>query len=151
MTEQNLDLPAGVKIVNFCDLSSADQNLANESIKARDNAYCPYSKLQVGAALLCQDGTIFTGCNVENASYPLGTCAEKTVISKAVSEGNREFKQIAVSSLLGNKFVTPCGACRQMIAEFSKNYDIEVLVVKADRSKVIKTTISKFLPLGFSF
>lgn len=129
-----------------------EQDLASRSIEARNNAYCPYSKLQVGAALLCKDGTIFTGCNVENASFPNGTCAEKTAICTAISEGHREFQRIAVSSLLpdgSKKFVTPCGSCRQVIAEFSS--DLQVLVVRADKSQVIRTNIGHLLALSFSF
>lgn len=140
------------EIVDFSSLDPVELNLATLSIEARANAYCPYSKLQVGAALLCQDGTIYSGCNVENASYGMAICAEKTAITKAVSEGQRQFQRIAVSSLLENseRFVSPCGSCRQVIAEFSSS-DMQVLVVKADRSKVIRTTISQLLPLGFSF
>uniref|UniRef100_A0A8D8QT02 Cytidine deaminase n=1 Tax=Cacopsylla melanoneura TaxID=428564 RepID=A0A8D8QT02_9HEMI len=143
------------EIVEFSSLDPIEQNLANMSINARNNAYCPYSHLQVGAALLCQDNTIFTGCNVENASYGMSICAEKTAIVKAVSEGHRKFKLIAVSSLLpdSNKFVSPCGSCRQVISEFSStpDCDIQVLVVKADRRQVVRTKISQILPLGFSF
>lgn len=108
----------------------------------------------MGAALLCQDGSIVTGCNVENASYGICICAEKTAIVKAVSEGRRQFRSIAVASLLLNsdKFVSPCGSCRQVIAEFSSaDCDMQVLVVKADRSQVVKTRISALLPLSFSF
>ncbi|KAI5750519.1 hypothetical protein M8J76_016339 [Diaphorina citri] len=144
----------GHDIIEFSALDPIEQNLANLSIQARDNAYCPYSKLQVGAALLCQDDTIFTGCNVENASYGMTICAEKTAISKAISEGQTKFKRIAVSAILpdSNKFVSPCGSCRQVIAEFSSPAcDIQVLIVKSDRSQVIRTTISHLLPLSFSF
>ncbi len=89
--------------------------------EARKNAYVPYSDFRVGAALLAADGTIYTGCNIENAAYSPGNCAERTAIFKAVSEGQRDFVKIAV---VGGKsgetadFTAPCGMCRQVIAEF---------------------------------
>uniref|UniRef100_A0A673ZFM2 Cytidine deaminase n=1 Tax=Salmo trutta TaxID=8032 RepID=A0A673ZFM2_SALTR len=83
-------------------------------------AYCPYSKFRVGAALLAHDGTVFTGCNVENACYNLGLCAERTTIAKAVSEGYRRFKAIAIASDLEDQFISPCGGCRQFMQEVSK-------------------------------
>ncbi|XP_036802881.1 uncharacterized protein LOC110492080 isoform X2 [Oncorhynchus mykiss] len=89
--------------------------LIYQSQGAKEFAYCPYSKFRVGAALLAHDGTVFTGCNVENASYNLGLCAERTTIAKAVSEGYRRFKTIAIASDLEDQFVSPCGGCRQFM------------------------------------
>ena len=91
------------------------EKLVSAAIVARKNAYAPYSNFQVGAALLTADQTIFTGCNVENASYGLAICAERTAICKAVSEGQQEFQAIAIATV---PLATPCGACRQFIVEF---------------------------------
>ncbi|XP_052341030.1 cytidine deaminase-like isoform X3 [Oncorhynchus keta] len=105
--------------------------LIHQSQGAKEFAYCPYSKFRVGAALLAHDGTVFTeipetltnaepfltGCNVENASYNLGLCAERTAIAKAVSGGYRSFKAIAIASDLEDQFISPCGGCRQFMRE----------------------------------
>jgi cytidine deaminase len=117
-------------------------------VSARELAYCPYSKFQVGAALLCSDGTVFTGCNVENISYGISICAERTAIVKAVSSGNKSYKAIAVSGGNGDTFLSPCGACRQFIAEFG--LEIDVYLAKPDLSKVLITSIKDLLPLSFS-
>ena len=85
---------------------------------AAENAYAPYSKIKVGAAILCADGTIFTGCNVENSSYGASICAERSAAAKAVSEGRRDFTAIAVVSNLPG-FTYPCGICRQFLSEFN--------------------------------
>ncbi|XP_039255061.1 cytidine deaminase-like [Styela clava] len=92
-------------------------NLIRKSAEVRENAHCPYSKFRVGAALLSDDGTVYTGCNVENACYPVGVCAERTAICKAVSEGHKKFKAIAVITDR-EETVTPCGLCRQSLREF---------------------------------
>jgi cytidine deaminase len=117
-------------------------------VSAREFAYCPYSNFQVGAALLCSDGTVFTGCNVENVSYGMSICAERTAIVKAVSSGNRSYTAIVVSADNGDTFVSPCGACRQFIAEFG--LEIDVYLAKPDLSEVLKTSIRDLLPLSFS-
>ena len=93
------------------------QKLMDCAIKARENAYSPYSHFAVGAALLCEDGTLFEGCNIENASYGLTNCAERTAIFKAVSEGHVTFKALAVVADTEGP-CAPCGACRQVISEF---------------------------------
>ena len=93
------------------------QKLMDCAIKARENAYSPYSHFAVGAALLCEDGTLYEGCNIENASYGLTNCAERTVIFKAVSEGHIKFKALAVVADTEGP-CAPCGACRQVISEF---------------------------------
>ncbi len=93
-------------------------NLIAKAIQAKKHAYVPYSKLQVGAALLCADGTIFTGVNIENVSYGATNCAERTAIFKAVSEGKRSFVAMAVVSDM-DRLIYPCGICRQVLAEFS--------------------------------
>uniref|UniRef100_A0A9L0T3X9 Cytidine deaminase n=1 Tax=Equus caballus TaxID=9796 RepID=A0A9L0T3X9_HORSE len=97
------------------------QQLLLSCQEAKKSAYCPYSHFPVGAALLTLDGRIFSGCNIENACYPLGICAERTAIQKAVSEGYKDFKAIAIASDLQDDFISPCGACRQVMREVSKH------------------------------
>ena len=90
--------------------------------QARERSYCPYSGFAVGAALLCADGTVFTGCNIENAAFGPSVCAERTAIFKAVSEGHRDFKALAVAGGTAGRPVEhecpPCGVCRQVLREF---------------------------------
>ncbi|XP_040501820.1 cytidine deaminase isoform X1 [Ursus americanus] len=93
------------------------QRLLLSCREAKKSAYCPYSHFPVGAAILTRDGRIFSGCNIENICYPLGVCAERTAIQKAISEGHREFRAIAISSDLQDDFISPCGACRQVMRE----------------------------------
>ena len=97
-----------------------DKDLLEIAKKAMRNAYAPYSNFKVGAALLCSDGTVFTGCNIENASYGAANCAERTAVFKAVSEGHRDFYAIAIVSSSGEE-TFPCGICRQVLAEFAPN------------------------------
>ena len=119
--------------------------LIDAALKARQNAYAPYSKFLVGAALLTSDGTVFTGCNVENSSYGLCICAERTAICKAVSEGHQEFEAIVVAA---TPFASPCGACRQFLAEFGT--DISVIGVDADDVGNTKTwTVEELIPETF--
>ncbi|WVR05843.1 cytidine deaminase [Kwoniella sp. DSM 27419] len=92
--------------------------LFRASIKYRDRAYAPYSKFRVGAALLSSDGTIIGGCNVENASYGAGICAERTAMTKAISDGHQSFLAVAVSSDVPEPTTSPCGICRQFLREF---------------------------------
>ncbi|XP_068720545.1 cytidine deaminase-like [Montipora capricornis] len=131
-------------------MSSLDKstitNLLMCSIKAKEHSHSPYSKFRVGAALLTETGKIIDGCNVENASYGLSICAERTALVKAVSMGFKKFPAIAVTTDL-NQFVSPCGACRQFIAEFG--LDCDVYLVKSDLSYK-KIGISELLPLPFT-
>ena len=113
------------------------------AIQARKLAYTPYSHYKVGAALLGKSGKVYQGCNVENASYGLTCCAERTAIFKAVSEGEREFEAIAIVTKNGG---SPCGACRQVLSEFAP----ELVVYIADKDNHIKeTSINKLLPAAF--
>jgi len=112
---------------------------------AQRNAHAPYSKFRVGAALLTQSGKVYTGCNVENASYGLTICAERVAITKAVSEGHRKFSAIAV--VAPRSSLSPCGACRQVLAEFG-----EMVVVCADSRKTSRFRLhllSELLPHAF--
>jgi len=117
-------------------------DLANE---ARRRAYAPYSNYPVGAALRTRSGRVFTGVNVENAAYPTGTCAERTAVFKAVSEGEREFEVIAVVTDNGGY---PCGACRQVLAEFG--LDTVVLIGNGECQLVEQTTVRDLLPGAFT-
>ena len=121
------------------------RKLINECMNAKDFSYSPYSRFRVGAALLTESGKIFTGCNVENVSYGLAICAERTALVKAVSEGHRKFKAIAISTDVITTFTYPCGACRQFMAEFG-NYDI--YLVKAD-GQTHRATLQEILPFSF--
>lgn len=103
------------------------KNLIEAAIKAKENAYVPYSGFRVGAALLTSDGRIFTGCNVENAAYSPSVCAERTAVVKAVSAGCREFTAIAVTGDHGG-YLSPCGVCRQVLAEFCSLEDFVVIL-----------------------
>ena len=114
--------------------------------KAAEHAYAPYSNWQVGAALVGEDGKVYTGCNVENASYGLCICAERTAAVKAVSEGKNRFKKIVIA---GNSedFCWPCGACRQFLAEFSSG-KMEVVCLNKNREEC-HTTLQELLPHSF--
>ena len=120
------------------------QNLVNRAIKARENAYCPYSHFAVGAALLCEDGTIYEGCNIENASYGLTNCAERTAIFKAVSEGQTKFKALAVVADTEGP-CAPCGACRQVISEF----EIPRIIMANLRGDYTVVELEGLLPFRF--
>ena len=117
--------------------------LAKEAMK---NAYAPYSKFQVGAALLAKDGRVFTGCNVENASYGATNCAERTAIFKAVSEGYREFDAIAIVASSGD-FASPCGICRQVLAEFMPDGKV---ILDSREKGMVTYSVRELLPSGFS-
>jgi cytidine deaminase len=120
--------------------------LVAKSREALSFAYCPYSKFRVGAALLCEDGSLHLGCNVENAAYSLGICAERTAAVKAVSGGHIRFKAIAVASDL-DTYISPCGSCRQFLVEF--NPELVVYLTKSD-SSYKKINIKELLPMAFT-
>lgn len=126
------------------------QGLIKRGVDVRENAYCPYSHFKVGSAILCDDGSIITGCNVENGAHG-SICAERTAICKAVSEGKRKFVKIAVvadKDRLHDEFVAPCGSCRQFIIEFGTQ--VEILLSPPDMSQVLITSIKEILPLHFT-
>ena len=124
--------------------------MAHEALKAAavsmlDRAYCPYSHFPVGAALECGDGTVYTGCNVENAAYPAGICAERNAIFHAVAEGHTRFRRIVIAGR-SRDFCVPCGVCRQVMREFST--DLEIICLNADGAEQV-FTLADLLPHGF--
>ena len=128
------------------------ETLGKLALKARKNAYAPYSHFAVGAALLVKDGTVYTGCNIENASFSPTNCGERTAFFKAVSEGKREFSAIAIAGAGEGQEpespCPPCGVCRQVMAEFCDPETFEVLLVTKDG--VAQTCLLKeLLPQGF--
>ncbi|HOM30613.1 MAG TPA: cytidine deaminase [Acetomicrobium flavidum] len=124
-------------------MSVQEQELFALAKEARESAYAPYSDFKVGAALLGESGTIYLGCNVENASFGLTVCAERVALFKAVSEGERVFKAIAIYA--GSKSVPPCGACLQVMAEFG---DLDILLFDS-KGSYVKWRISELLPQAF--
>lgn len=120
------------------------RNLINKARKAQRNAYAPYSKFTVGAALLAEDGTIYTGCNVENASYGLSMCAERNAIFHAAAAGCRSIRAIAIAGD-SDGYTTPCGACRQVMAEFHMG---DVIMVKPDDTYIV-VPLKELLPYTF--
>lgn len=122
------------------------QELGRLAAEMRSRSYIPYSHYAVGAALLTKDGRIFTGCNIENAAYPVTICAERTAIFKAVSEGARDFEAIAVATEDGQGY--PCGSCRQVMAEFAM--DMDVMLADAAGNITVETSVSDLLPGAFT-
>ncbi len=122
------------------------RKLGKLAAEMRSRSYIPYSHYAVGAALLTKSGQIFTGCNIENAAYPVTVCAERTAIFKAVSEGEREFEAIAVATEDGQGY--PCGSCRQVMVEFSQ--DMDVMLADAEGNITVETSIRDLLPGAFT-
>lgn len=128
-----------------------NQELINMAITAMNGAYTPYSKYKVGAALVTSSGVVYTGCNIENASYSATNCAERTAFFKAVSEGERGFSKIAVVGGLNGEitdYASPCGICRQVMREFCDD-DFEIIVAKSTEDYKVYT-LSQLLPSSFS-
>ena len=123
-----------------------EQALCDMARSMLERAYCPYSHFAVGAALECDDGTVFTGCNIENAAYSPSICAERTAVAKAVSEGHRKFTRIAVASS-GEDYCVPCGVCRQVLEEFSP--EIQVLCVNG-AGEYRSFSLQELLPHSFN-
>lgn len=133
-------------------INSTDRNrLIKSALEARNCAYAPYSHFTVGAALLTENGKVYTGGNIENASYGATNCAERTAIFKAVSEGERSFATIAIAGggegALPSDYAYPCGICRQVMSEFCDG-ELIVLVARSEEDYV-ETTLSELLPKGF--
>ncbi|XP_043266890.1 cytidine deaminase-like [Venturia canescens] len=137
------------RVIDFETLAKDDQELIEESMKARELAYAPYSKFKVGAALRCTDKTIARGCNVENASYAISTCAERAALCRAISDGKTKFTKIAVTADKYNGVLSsPCGMCRQALAEFG---DMIIYLVASDLTEISQTSVGELLPMGFGF
>ncbi len=127
------------------------KTLMKEALKAREYSYAPYSKYHVGAALLTASGKIYRGCNVENAAYSPANCAERTAVFKAVSEGEKDFKAIAIVGGLegsGTEGAFPCGVCRQVLFEVVDENTFEVIVGKNEEEYSVYR-LSELLPFGF--
>ncbi len=128
------------------------RDLISHALKVRENAYCPYSKFAVGAALLSKDNKVFVGCNVENASYGVSNCAERTAFFNAISEGYNSFRAIAiVGGPKGkdvNQFAFPCGTCRQVMTEFCSSEDFIVIVAKSETVYKVYA-LKELIPEGF--
>ena len=122
------------------------KELIRSAFQARRRAYTPYSRFQVGAALLAKNGTVYQGCNIENASYPATNCAERTAFYKAVSEGVREFQAIAEENQCTD-LCSPCGICRQVMREFCSG-DFEIVLARSQEDYEVHT-LEELLPLSF--
>ncbi len=121
------------------------QHLIQLALAARRHAYAPYSHYPVGAALRTVSGRLYTGCNIENAAYPSGICAERVAVFKAVADGERQFEVIAVVTPNGG---SPCGACRQVLAEFG--LETVVLIANGEGQLLRETTVRELLPGAFT-
>ena len=124
-----------------------DRELLTMAKKASENAYAPYSRFHVGAALECEDGSVYTGCNVENIALGDTICAERVAVGKAISEGNRKFTRIAIYGS-GKDYCMPCGSCRQVLAEFAPN--MEVLCAR-ETGGYVSYRLKDLLPHSFNF
>jgi len=122
-----------------------DRKLLSMASDAMANSYSPYSRFKVGAAVECTDGSVFTGCNIENSAFGATMCAEAAAVASAVSAGHRSFKRIAIISE-GNAYCFPCGTCRQMLSEFSP--EIEVLCARSD-GRYVSYSLASLLPMAF--
>ena len=123
------------------------EELCAKAVAMLDMVYVPYSHFPVGAALECDDGTVYTGCNIENAGYTPTNCAERTAVFKAVSEGHLNFTRIAIAART-ERFTAPCGVCRQVLAEFDPQLTMEVILVNQE-GKTLELTLKDLLPYSF--
>jgi cytidine deaminase len=129
---------------SHCDKTDV-RHLIEAAKEARSRAYAPYSRFRVGAALLASDGRIYTGCNVENASFGLSLCAERNAVARAVADGRRQFSAIAIYAGTDQP-VSPCGACRQVLAEFNPR----MMVIMASRGGAFRAVgLERLLPRSF--
>lgn len=129
-----------------------DEELVEQALLARKRAYAPYSHFLVGAALLTEDGKIYSGCNIENAAYTPTNCAERTAFFKALSEGERAFAAIAIAGGMETEndlsYCAPCGVCRQVMMEFCEPEQFRVLLAKT-KDEFCVYTLKELLPMGF--
>ncbi len=131
------------------------KELFDAACKAAENSYSPYSGFRVGAALLCADGRVYLGCNIENSSYSATVCAERVAFQKAVSDGKRDFVSVTIVGGREGVYETPCrpcGVCRQVMAEFCNNDDFEIILpyFSNEQLKFEKFNLSELLPHSFS-
>jgi len=124
------------------------KELIEAALAAKENAYVPYSNFKVGSAVLMEDGSIFSGCNIENASYGATNCAERTAIFNAVSHGHKKIKALAVVGDPHN-FTFPCGICRQVMVEFAENKEIPIIMIK-NKDEYMVETMEDILPGAFT-
>jgi len=122
-----------------------DLELLKIAQEAREHAYAPYSGFKVGAALLDRSGRVFSGCNVENASFGLTVCAERVAVFKAISEGSSQFSRLLITG--GEDIITPCGACRQVLAEFAPDL---VVICASESGMMIQYELKELLPQSFA-
>ena len=129
------------------------EELVKKALKARRNAWAPYSGFQVGAALLAEDGTVYGGCNIENASYGATNCAERTAFFRAIYEGKRDFLAIAVAGMARDaetgEYCPPCGICLQVMAEFCDAEQFEIILAKNEKEYLVYR-LKELLPLSFT-
>ncbi len=126
------------------------QELITLATKAQQNSYSPYSKFKVGAAVLGEDGVIYSGCNIESVSYGLTVCGERTAIFNMVSSGCKKFTAICVIAAENPEGSAPCGACRQVIAEFCKDLKTTPVIVAGTNGNYLEYTVAELLPLAFT-
>lgn len=124
----------------------SEERLRNAADDMLDMAYVPYSNFPVGAALLTKNGEVYSGCNIENASYPLSNCAERTAMFKAISEGEKSFEKLVVTGNTEGP-ISPCGACRQVLVEFCEP-DMPVVLTNK-KGDTLNTTVAELLPGAF--
>ena len=127
------------------------EELIQKAMEAREKAYAPYSGFMVGAALQCADGTVYTGCNIENAAYTPTNCAERTAFFKAVSEGVRDFQAICIVGGKDGKlteYTAPCGVCRQVMMEFCNPKTFQIILA-VDKERYEIYTLEELMPFGF--
>lgn len=129
-----------------------DEQLVELAFEARERAYAPYSHWTVGAALLCKDGTVYQGCNIENAAYGPSNCAERTAFFRAVYDGRKDFEAIAIvggpEGKAAPEFCAPCGVCRQVMQEFCDPERFRIVLGRSDEQRKIYT-LGELLPEGF--
>ena len=130
-----------------------DRELIRIAFEAREKAYTPYSHFRVGAALLCADGTVYGGCNIENAAFSPTNCAERTAFFKAVYDGHRDFRKIVVVGKSEDSseydYCAPCGVCRQVMAEFCDPEEFEIVLARSEED-FLTFRLKDLLPLGFT-
>lgn len=137
-----------MKYIEFGGATVENKELILKAIEVREKAYCPYSNFKVGAAALFEDGNIYVGCNIENASYGATNCAERTAIFNGVAKGNRILKALALIGDINN-YTFPCGICRQVISEFAENGEMKIYIIK-NENEILERTLDEVMPGTFT-